>query len=536
MGHGTSAGRNRVATSVEVTESENQGFERSGDGLGDRFAGFRSALDHDTVAVTLFDGAGRLDYVNPAFLAIFDLESAAAVVGLTAPEMEDLLVAAFCCKDDVLACLMPSDASRLRRQSEQHMITLSNGHCLKVSHFPQAEGGWVTRHAISGGIGSQSQGNDAVISLQALIDQVPDYLWIKDGDSRFLVANRALARDNGRQEAGDLVGLTDFDLHDFAMATEFRSKECEILRTGTAMIDEEEAVFETTGREKWLSSSKIPLRNADGEIIGLIGVARDITARKKAELLKRRAFELEETSRHLAEALEREQRASALQRQFVAMASHEFRTPLAIIDGAAQRLIRRQADPASDFVADKAQTIRQAVNRMVELMESILSFGKLESGTVGIKSEECSLPDVLSACCDRQQDLSKDHLISLDLTGLPQKIMADKSALEQIFTNLLSNAVKYAPGAPKIEVRGWCEGTDVKVAVRDHGIGIDQDDLPKMFERYFRARTSTGIAGTGIGLNLVKSYVDLHGGTIKVESLKGQGSTFTVSLPIAGRG
>ncbi len=185
-------------------------------------------------------------------------------------------------------------------------------------------------------------------------------------------------------------------------------------------------------------------------------------------------------------------------------------------------------------MADKSQQIRLAVSRMVELMESILSFGKLESGMMGIKAEECHLRDVLSACRDRQQDLSKDHEISLDLSNLPQTIIADRSALEQIFTNLLSNAVKYSPGSPKIEFRGRFDGANVEISVRDHGLGIDQDDLPKMFERYFRARTSTGIAGTGIGLNLVKYYVELHRGRITVDSLKGEGSTFTVSLPVSG--
>jgi PAS domain S-box-containing protein len=405
---------------------------------------------------------------------------------------------------------------------------------LKVSHYPQTEGGWVTRHEIAHDIGSQASSSNVLVSLQTLIDQVPDYLWIKDTDSRFLVANHALASDCGRKRSSDMVGLTDFDLHDAARAAEFRAKECEVLCSGKAMIDEEEEIVDAKGQEKWLSSSKIPLRNVDGDIIGLIGVARDITARKKNEALKRRAFELEERSRNLTDALEREQKASALQRQFVAMASHEFRTPLAIIDAAAQRLVRRRGQVEPDFVAEKSQQIREAVSRMVELMESILSFGKLESGMVGIKAEECYIRDLLSACCERQQELSKDHHVSLDLANLPQTIVADRSALEQIFGNLLSNAVKYSSGSAEIEVRGRSDGSKVEVSVRDHGIGIDQDDLPKMFQRFFRARTSTGIAGTGIGLNLVKSYVELHGGKITVESVKGEGSTFFVSLPISG--
>ncbi len=103
-----------------------------------------------------------------------------------------------------------------------------------------------------------------------------------------------------------------------------------------------------------------------------------------------------------------------------------------------------------------------------------------------------------------------------------------------MFTNLLSNAVKYALDSPDIHVRAFCEDEDILVQVRDNGIGIDEDDLPKMFERFFRAKTSTGIAGTGIGLNLAKTLIEMHDGSIGVESIKGRGTTFTVRLPVSG--
>ncbi|WEZ85598.1 HAMP domain-containing sensor histidine kinase (plasmid) [Rhizobium sp. 32-5/1] len=299
------------------------------------------------------------------------------------------------------------------------------------------------------------------------------------------------------------------------------------------MLDTEEAIVDATGQEKWFSSSKIPLRNANGDIVGLIGVAREITARRNAEELRKRAHELEESSRQLKSALEQERHANELQRQFVAMASHEFRTPLAIIDGAAQRLLRRKEELSTNFVGEKSQQIRQAVGRIVELMESILSFDALDAGNVRNPPERFSLRQLLSACCQRQQDLSTRHRIVSDMVSLPDTIVADRSALDQVFTNLLSNAIKYSPNSQNVIVKGWCEGDMVRVSVQDHGVGIDADDLPKMFERYFRARTSTGIAGTGIGLNLVKHIVESHGGRVRVESKRGEGSTFTVSFPIA---
>ena len=129
----------------------------------------------------------------------------------------------------------------------------------------------------------------------------------------------------------------------------------------------------------------------------------------------------------------------------------------------------------------------------------------------------------------------KDHHLEVSLPTVPISLDADATRLVQVFTNLLSNAVKYAGNSRKIEVRGWCDGNEAMVSVQDRGIGIDQDELTKMFTRYFRARTSSGIAGTGIGLNLVKHLVELHGGRVSVESIKGEGSIFTVALPIAGR-
>ncbi len=124
----------------------------------------------------------------------------------------------------------------------------------------------------------------------------------------------------------------------------------------------------------------------------------------------------------------------------------------------------------------------------------------------------------------------------LDVDGLPEFIDADPRSLTQVFTNLLSNAVKYAPGTSEIRIAAWEETGNVKVSVSDDGVGIDAEDVPRLFQRYFRARTSTGIAGTGIGLNLVKQIVELHQGSIEVQSARGCGSTFTVTLPIKRHG
>ncbi len=251
------------------------------------------------------------------------------------------------------------------------------------------------------------------------------------------------------------------------------------------------------------------------------------TAKLSAQV--RKAYE------DLRQALTKERELNVLQRQFISMASHEFRTPLAIIDGAAQRLERRaEKFDKSGEITKRAVKIRSAVERMTRVMESTLTAASLDIGKLSINVEPCDMAKQLRDACQRQMELTGSHKISCDVSGLPATIQADPGSLEQIFSNLLSNAVKYAPNAPEIDVRAYSEGDEVVLAVRDRGLGIDEEDLPRVFERFFRARTATGIAGSGIGLNLIKILIELHDGSITLESTINKGSTFTVRLPING--
>ncbi len=291
---------------------------------------------------------------------------------------------------------------------------------------------------------------------------------------------------------------------------------------------------------RWLRISRSPTSDQ-----GYIFVCSDITERKKAEkelirhrdqlqmLVDRATQELKAKAEELKEALNKEKELNDLQRQFVSMASHELRTPLSIIDGSAQNLARNSDNITADYLISKTRKIRDAVVRMTRLMEGTLTEARLHEGKIKVEIEACDIGKVLREVCARQQEVSKDHIISCDLVDLPAIIQADSGSLDQVFTNLLSNAVKYAPDAPDIEVKARKEGNHMVISVRDHGIGIDEDELHRIGERFFRAKTSTGIAGTGIGINLVKTLVEIHGGTVNVESKKGEGSTFTVRLPVA---
>ncbi len=293
---------------------------------------------------------------------------------------------------------------------------------------------------------------------------------------------------------------------------------------------------------------KFPVKSPDGSIMGLGTFVVDITERKKAEaeltrhrdhlqeLVGAATKEIKAKAVELELALAKEQELNKLQREFVSMASHEFRTPLAIIDATAQRM-KSRADKnrlTPEDAVQRIEKIRGAVKRMTRLMESTLTAARMQEGKIKVEIAPCDIGKVVREVCARQQEIAQTHVISCDLAGLPDTIQADAGSLEQVLTNLLSNAVKYALDAPDIEIKAHTEGDQVVISVRDHGLGIDEDELDRIGERFFRARTSTGIAGTGIGLNLAKTLVEMHGGTVDVESKTGEGSTFTVRLPIAG--
>ena len=235
-------------------------------------------------------------------------------------------------------------------------------------------------------------------------------------------------------------------------------------------------------------------------------------------------------------SLSKEQELNALQRQFVSIASHEFRTPLTIIDGGVQRLQRlaKKDGLTAEDIIQRTENIRGAVQRMTRLIESTLAAASMDEGKIKIDIGPCNIEDLISEVCERHREVAAGHVISCEWTDLPETMLADCGAIDQVLTNLLSNAVKYAPDAPDILVRAARNGDQVVISVSDGGVGIAPNELAQIGERFFRASTSTGIAGTGIGLSVARTLVKHHGGAFKVDSKIGEGSTFTISLPISG--
>jgi two-component system, OmpR family, sensor kinase len=235
----------------------------------------------------------------------------------------------------------------------------------------------------------------------------------------------------------------------------------------------------------------------------------------------------------LEEKLAQEQRLALLQRNFVSMASHEFRTPLSIIDGHAQRLIKLKNRLQPDEIEDRAGRLRGAVLRLTHLIDNLLNSSRLIDGGAPLyfKAEEIDLAALLHEVCQLHREIAPGCSIEERFGALPMR--GDPKLLFQAFSNLLANAIKYSASSAVVELSATLEDGHVIVRVKDHGIGIPEKDRAQLFERYFRGSNVSGIVGTGVGLYLVKMVLELHGGEISVRSLEGEGSEFTVRLPKA---
>jgi two-component system, OmpR family, sensor kinase len=237
----------------------------------------------------------------------------------------------------------------------------------------------------------------------------------------------------------------------------------------------------------------------------------------------------------LEEQLAQEQRLALLQRNFVSMASHEFRTPLTIIDGHARRLSKMKDSISAAQIDERAGKIRAAVLRVTHLIDNLLNSARVIDGgsELYFQPAEMDVAALLHELCQLHREMVPSaQIVERFPASVPLLISGDAKLLFQVFSNLLSNAVKYSPAGGAIEVEAGVTGDAVFVAVVDHGIGIPAADLSRLFERYHRGSNVSGIVGTGVGLYLVKIAIDLHGGRIEVQSKEGKGSRFTVTLPV----
>lgn len=235
--------------------------------------------------------------------------------------------------------------------------------------------------------------------------------------------------------------------------------------------------------------------------------------------------------------LAREREAVQMRDQFLSIASHELKTPLTALLTNAQLLERRteREGQASDASRRSVTTIVRQTHRMRMLIDAMLDISRIASGQLDVERERVDLAALARGVVGEVAASADHHAIAYDGPATPVDVVGDRMRLEEVLLNLLHNAVKYSPegGAVMLELRN--DDRDIYVMVRDKGIGIPAEDVPRLFERFYRATNAqtSRIDGMGIGLSVVRDVVALHGGEVTVESMEGQGTTFTIRMPLA---
>jgi signal transduction histidine kinase/CheY-like chemotaxis protein len=299
-----------------------------------------------------------------------------------------------------------------------------------------------------------------------------------------------------------------------------------------AMDEEHLALLRDLGLR---SRIRVPLI-ARGRILGVLTLAATTCSYGPddmllAEALARRAAVAIDNARLYRET----QAAVRIRDEFLTMASHELKNPLTSLLGNAQLLERRVARDGSLSERDQrtVRVIAEQAARLDKMIASLLNISRLQSGQLAIQREPLDLDALVRRLVEEIIPTLEQHTLGVSGPASPLQIVGDELRLQQVFENLIHNAIKYSPSGGAITVTIERQGDTARVAVADQGIGIAQSAMPALFSRFYRAPNAQEqrIAGIGMGLYVVREIVTLHGGSVMVESVEGQGSTFTVCIP-----
>jgi len=391
------------------------------------------------------------------------------------------------------------------------------------------------------------------VMLRTLIDNLPDMVFVKDTQSRFVLENAAHLKHLGALTQDENLGKTDFDLFPREIAQPFFDDEQEILRTGKPLLNRIEASQDRDGNTQWFWTTKVPLRDSQGRITGIVGVNRDVTAQKKEqEELNQAMRQIEDAKRiaeHHAELLEiqkvelAEARDLALasthaKSEFLANMSHEIRTPMNGILGITELLLSTKlTNEQHDF----ASTIRTSSDALLTVINDILDFSRIEAGKMQVEVTDFNLRTVMEEVTDlvASNAYRKRLEVACLLPGeVPERVQGDPARLRQVLTNLMGNAVKFTDkGEVRLEA-ALLQETDadatIRISVIDTGIGVPKAAQAKIFESFTQADGSTTrkYGGTGLGLTICRSLTELMGGHVAMTSEEGKGSAFYIELKL----
>jgi PAS domain S-box-containing protein len=348
--------------------------------------------------------------------------------------------------------------------------------------------------------------------LDAIIENSGDGVMILDPEQRITVFNRALTIMTGipAEEAIGQYCWQVLVLHDHSTNEEKPelSHPLDHCQRGERYYVEGD-YFREDGSRITLGITYSPLLDSDGQLVNIIANVRDITHFREAEEMKS---------------------------TFISVISHELKTPVALIKGFAGTLRREDAHWDEATMRESLAVIEDESDRLTQLIDNLLDASRLQAGQMRLDKTDVPIDKMAAHIVNEFRTQTNKHIFVLDFPDDFPPVQGDEERLRQVLNNLISNAIKYSPDGGQITVSGRADQGQVYVAVTDQGIGIPAGERERIFDRFYRVESplSRRTQGAGLGLFLVKSVVEAHGGYIWVESNQGQGSTFVFTLPREG--
>lgn len=356
--------------------------------------------------------------------------------------------------------------------------------------------------------------------LRTLIDNLPSTIYVKDTEGRKIIANKADVEILGFDSEQEALGKTDREVFPGQTGQRGFDDDMLVLKKGKAIIDRIEDFETRSGEKRWLSTSKIPLKDENGKIIGLVGIGHDITSQK---------ILMEE----LQEAKEKAEQSDRLKTAFLANMSHEIRTPMNGILGFLELLKTPGLDESErmNFI----NIINASAERLLNTINDIIELSRIEAGDVPVLTDNIDLRSFLNFFYEFFLPQATRKGLFLKQPAIDPKlkaIVSDQNKLNSILTNLIKNALKFTQTG---SIEFGCKPVNghVQFYVKDTGKGIKKENISLIFERFAQEDSglSRGYEGSGLGLAICKAYVEKLGGKIRVESEPGKGSTFFFQIP-----
>ena len=407
--------------------------------------------------------------------------------------------------------------------------------------------GVLTRHlyrmldAIDEGKKAQLQSD---VRLRTIFNTQRDLIWLKDSEGVYLACNPMFERMYGVSEA-EIIGKTDYDFVDRETADFFRKNDRLAIAKGDSCLNEEWLVFADNGYRGLFETIKTPMYEASGQLIGVLGIARDITLRKQTEAeLKQHRDHLErlveERTTALLLAKEAAESANIAKSSFIATMSHELRTPLNAILGFSE--LMSLDDSINPAQKETLGIINRSGAHLLSMINEVLDISKIEAGRLELDIEACDLLKLLQDIGDMTGVRAASKQLSFDLeiaADIERYIETDSGKLRQVLINLLGNAIKFTQqGGVILRANTLPLPLDTKVLlsieVIDSGMGIPENQQTELFKPFVQlVQANSDIKGTGLGLAISKSLIELMGGHIRVTSNVETGSSFKIGLPVS---